>query len=160
MAKPPTKGVCDRVVSLTLMKPNQNGEANVIKFKAKHLVNRGYSQHLIGNGGEEELIVCTSWGQDHKSSLVIVQCTIDGATKVLHDTKGKRVILANVLATLDRVIGRWSQTGLKPTHAESDWLDGQRGKVCDMLAELYETGDMPTAKKMKKKAREAAHATH
>jgi hypothetical protein len=124
----------------------------VINFKAKHLTDRGYSQHLLGNGGEEELIVVTSWGQDHKSSLVIVGCTIDGAVNMLHDTKGKRVILANVLAVLDRVIEKWAKTGIKPDTEQLIKLDGQRKKTLDRLAELYETGTLPKpVKKSKRK---------
>lgn len=117
----------------------------MIKFKAKHLVNRGYSQHLDGNGGEEELIIITSWGQDRKTSLVIVAVTIDGGVTVLH-TGTKRVILANVLAVLDRVINSWSRRGIKPTPEELEVSTKQRKKVLDRLVCLYETGEIKLPK--------------
>lgn len=125
----------------------------MIKFKSKNLVDRGYSQHIIGNGGEEELIIVTAWGQDKRTSLVIVGATVDGVCRVLHDGKGKRVILANAIAAIDRVLTKWCSQGIKPTVNEQDWLDKQRGKTLDALAELYETGELPKPKKKKGKGK-------
>jgi hypothetical protein len=49
---------------------------NMIDFKPKWK-RSGYCLRLKGNGIEEELIAITSWGQDRKSSLVIVSATVD-----------------------------------------------------------------------------------
>lgn len=130
----------------------------MINFKAKHLTDRGFSQHLVGNGGEEELIIITSWGQDRKTPLIIASAQCDGGAAVLH-TSGKRIILANVLAVIDRVMEKWAKGGIKPDAEQAMKLDGQRKKVLDRLAELYETGEMPKPeKKGKRKGKKSKEA--
>jgi hypothetical protein len=113
----------------------------MINFKAKKLrqVADGYAMTLPGNDGEELLTIFTAWGQDRKTQLVIVSAQCDGNIKVLV-TSGKRLILANVLATVDRVIEKWSMAGIKPTVPEREYLTKQRKKVCDKIAKAYETG--------------------
>lgn len=111
----------------------------MINFKAKHMIDRGYSLHIPGNGGEEELVIFTAWGQDHKTNLVIVSASIDGGDiKVWHDTHGKRIILASVLTLCDRVIDKWSMSGLKPSVDQKARLVKHRTKVLDRIAKLYD----------------------
>lgn len=115
----------------------------MIKFKAKKLAlsDAGYALMLPGNGGEELLTFFMAWGQDKKTQLVIVSATVDGNIKVLV-TSGKRLILANVLATIDRTIEKWSTQGLKPEADQLVYLTAQRKKVCDRIANWYETSTL------------------
>ncbi len=129
----------------------------MIAFKAKRLtlLAEGYGMQLPGNDGEEMLAFFMAWGQDRKTQLVIVSASVDDAVRVLV-TSGKRMILANVLATCDRVIEKWSMHGVKPTAPEKEYLTAQRKKVCDMIACFYETGELkPIKKKGKKKNKDA-----
>lgn len=114
----------------------------MITFKAKKLALSpgGYALILPGNGGEELLTMFMSWGQDQKSQLVIVSAQCDGNIRVLV-VAGKRMNLANVLATIDRAIEKWSlQGGIKPTEPERAYLVKQRQKVLDKIANYCETG--------------------
>lgn len=104
----------------------------MIKFKAKHLKDNGYSIHIPGNDGEEELIIITSWGQDRRTRLVIVSAQCDGGVNVLHAGKA-RVILAGAITTIDNVVKKWQLTGIKPNAEESAWLDKQRDKLIERL---------------------------
>jgi hypothetical protein len=108
----------------------------MIKFKAKHMTDRGYSMHIPGNDGENELIIITSWGQDSKTRLVIVEATCDGGCTVLHAGKA-RVTLSQVFTTIDNVVKKWSQTGNKPVADEQLWLDKQREKLIDRLDKVW-----------------------
>lgn len=111
---------------------SQRRKRNMIKFKAKHLRDNGYSVHIPGNDGENELIIITSWGQDQKTRLVIVSAECDGHVSVLHDGKA-RVGLAQAITTVDNAVKKWQLTGLKPTAEEQAWLDKQREKLIDKL---------------------------
>lgn len=104
----------------------------MIKFKAKHLRDNGYSVQLPGNGGECELLIVTSWGQDRKTRLVIVGAEVDGGVAVLHAGKG-RVTLAQAITTIDNTVKKWQASGLKPNAEEQLWLDKQREKLIDRL---------------------------
>lgn len=104
----------------------------MIKFKAKHMRDNGYSIHLPGNDGESELIIVTSWGQDRRTRLVIVGAMVDDAVTVLHEGKA-RVGLSQVITTIDNIVKKWSQSGNKPVPAEQAWLDKQREKFIDRL---------------------------
>lgn len=117
----------------------------MIKFKAKHLRDNGYSLHLPGNGGEEELVIFTSWGQDFKSKLVIVSCQCDGDVKVLLDGKARHSV-AVMLTTVDTAIRKWAATGIKPTHEQQLWLDRQHEKLMNKLAKKWD-GANPLLKK-------------
>jgi len=109
----------------------------MIKFKAKHLTDRGYSLHLPGNGGECELIIVTSWGQDGKTKLVIVGAEVDGDVTVLHSGNA-RVTFAQVLTTVGNVINKWALTGIKPNPEERAWLEKQRDKLMEKLVAKWE----------------------
>lgn len=104
----------------------------MIKFKAKHLRDNGYSKHLPGNDGEEELIIVTSWGQDRRTRLVIVSAQCDGGVDVLHAGKA-RVTLAQAITTIDNVTKKWQSTGVKANPEEQAWLDKQRDKLIERL---------------------------
>lgn len=117
----------------------------MIKFKAKHMRDRGYSMHIPGNGGEEELIIITSWGQDFKTPLVIVAAQVDGGVTVLHNSK-TRVTFAQLVTTLDTVLKKWSSGGIKPTVEEQAWLDKQRDKLILKLDKAWNTGRASFAK--------------
>lgn len=104
----------------------------MIKFKAKHLKDNGYSIHIPGNDGEEELIIVTSWGQDRRTRLVIVSAQCDGGVVVLHAGKA-RVTLAQVITTIDNTVRKWQMTGNKPTNLEEAWQDKQREKLIERL---------------------------
>jgi hypothetical protein len=117
----------------------------MIKFKAKHLTARGYSLHIPGNGGEEELIIVTSWGQDFKSKLVIVSAQVDGDVKVIHDGKARHSV-AVMLTTVDNAIRKWASTGIKPTDEEQLWLDRQHTKLMDKLAKKWDFDRRPLKK--------------
>lgn len=108
----------------------------MIKFKAKHMRDNGYSIHLPGNDGECELIIVTSWGQDFKTRLVIVAAECDGGVTVLHAGKA-RVTLSQVITTIDNTVKKWSQTGLKPSAEEQMWLDKQREKFISRLDKAW-----------------------
>lgn len=110
----------------------------MIKFKAKHMTDRGYSMHVPGNGGECELLIVTSWGQDFKTRLVIVAAECDGGVTVLHAGKG-RVTLSQVITTIDNVVKKWSMAGNKPLPEEQAWLDKQREKLIDRLDKAWAT---------------------
>lgn len=118
----------------------------MIKFKAKHLSDRGYSLHIPGNGGEEELIIVTSWGQDFKSKLVIVSAQVDGDVKVLHDGKARHSV-AVMLTTVDQAVRKWAATGIKPSHLEQLWLDKQHEKLMNKLAKKWDGADPMMKKK-------------
>jgi hypothetical protein len=49
------------------------------------------------------------------------------------------------------VIEKWAKGGIKPDAEQVMKLDGQRKKVLDRLAELYETGEMPKVEKKGKR---------
>jgi hypothetical protein len=108
----------------------------MIKFKAKHMTDRGYAVLVPGNDGEEELIIITSWGQDFKSRLVIVSAQCDGNVVVLHNGKA-RVTLSQVITTIDNTVKKWSWTGIKPSPDEMLWLDKQREKLIDRLDKAW-----------------------
>ena len=108
----------------------------MIKFKAKHMVDRGYSIHVPGNDGENELIIVTSWGQDFKTRLVIVEAQCDGGVTVLHAGKS-RVTLSQVITTVDNTVRKWSMTGNKPVPDEQLWLDKQREKLIVRLDKAW-----------------------
>lgn len=118
----------------------------MIKFKAKHLVDRGYSLHLPGNGGEEELIIVTSWGQDFKSKLVIVSAQCDGDVKVIHDGKARHSV-AVALTMVDTAVRKWVATGIKPTPEQQLWLDKQHEKLMNKLAKKWDAADPLLQKK-------------
>jgi hypothetical protein len=111
----------------------------MIKFKAKHLRDNGYSLHLPGNDGECELIIVTSWGQDKKTRLVIVGAMVDDTVTVLHEGKG-RMTFPQVLTTIGNVVKKWSHVGIKPTPEEQAWLDRQYDKLMDKLIKKWEIG--------------------
>jgi hypothetical protein len=115
----------------------------MITFKAKKLKQEasGYALTLSGNDGEEMLAIFMAWGQDRKTNLVVVSARVDDSIKVLV-TSGKRMILANVLATLDRVIEKWSTQGIKPSAPEREYLTKQRKKVLDRIAIWAEGGEL------------------
>ena len=115
----------------------------MIKFKAKHLTDRGYSLHIPGNDGEEELIIVTSWGQDMKSRLVIVSAQCDGDVKVIHDGKARHSV-AVMLTTVDNAVRKWAGQGIKPTEEQKLWLDRQHEKLMNKLAKKW---DIPTTLK-------------
>ena len=119
----------------------------MIKFKAKQLIDRGYAVHISGNDGEEELIIVTSWGQDRKTSLVIVSAQCDGNVVVLHNGKA-RMTLAQVFTTIDNVVKKWQATGIKPNPEEQIWQDKQREKLIDRLDKSWN----PDYSKQKKAA--------
>lgn len=127
----------------------------MIKFKAKHMRDNGYSIHLPGNGGENELIIVTSWGQDRRTRLVIVAAMVDDAVVVLHEGKA-RVPLAQVITTIDNVVKKWSYTGNKPTPEQGVWLDKQRAKLIERLDEHWNPEFAPLSRKDRKKLRKAA----
>ena len=108
----------------------------MIRFKPKHLTDRGYSLHLVGNGGEEEFVIFTSWGQDYKSSLVIVTATCDGTVTVVYDSK-KRVILAAILTQVEKALMKWYMNGIKPNATELEDLNAKRAKIMDKLIEKW-----------------------
>jgi hypothetical protein len=107
----------------------------MIDFKPKWK-RSGYCLRLKGNGIEEELIAITSWGQDRKSSLVIVSATVDGGVVVLHSSN-KRIILASALTVIDNTIRRWSHGGVKPSKEQRAELDAKRAKVLEQLANMW-----------------------
>lgn len=109
----------------------------MIRFKAKKLRDTGYSLHLEGNGGENELIFITSWGQDMRTRLVIVGAETDGNVVVLHEGKA-RVILAQVLTTVENVVNRWSKMGTKPTFEEEEERARQVKKLMKRFVKLWE----------------------
>lgn len=109
----------------------------MIKFKAKHLEDCGFSLRLPGNGGECELIIVTSWGQDNKTKLVIVSAEIDGGVTVLHSGNA-RVTFAQVLTTVGNVINKWALSGNKPLPEERAWLEKQREKLMEKLVTKWE----------------------
>lgn len=108
----------------------------VIKFKAKRMTESGYALHVPGNGGENELIIITSWGQDFRTRLVIVAASVDGPVTVLHQG-ASRVPLHQVITTIGNVVRKWSMTGIKPTPEELAWLDNQREKLIDRIDKIW-----------------------
>ena len=108
----------------------------MIKFKAKHLRDNGYSIHLTGNDGENELIIVTSWGQDRRSRLVIVSAEVDGSVTVEHAGKA-RVTLSQIITTIDNVVKKWQATGIKATPEEQMWQDKQREKLIERLDKTW-----------------------
>lgn len=120
----------------------------MIKFKAKHLTDRGFSMHIPGNGGECELIIVTSWGQDMKSALVIVSAMVDGSATVMHNGKARHS-LSVMLTMIDEAVRKWVLTGIKPNAEEQKWLDRQREKLMDKLIKKW---DFPPEVATKKKA--------
>jgi hypothetical protein len=108
----------------------------MINFKPKNLVDRGYSIHIPGNKGEEELVIFTSWGKDQRSSLVIVTCSCDGLCTVVYDSK-KRVILATILTQVDKALIRWFMKGDKPDATQLERLAARRLKIMDVLIDKW-----------------------
>jgi hypothetical protein len=117
----------------------------MIKFKAKHLDDRGYSMHLPGNGGEEELVIFTSWGQDFKSKLVIVSAQCDGDVKVIHDGKSRHNV-AVMLTMVDNAVRKWAASGIKPTPEQQLWLDKQHEKLMKKWVKKWDVIDSPMKK--------------
>lgn len=118
----------------------------MIKFKAKHMRDVGFSIHLPGNDGECELIIITSWGQDFKTRLVIVAAECDGGVTVVHAGKA-RVTLSQVITTIDNVVKKWSATGVAPSLEEQLWLDKQRDKLIDRLDKAWSNKPVNVDKK-------------
>lgn len=134
----------------------------MIKFKAKHLTDRGYSLHLPGNGGEEELIIITSWGQDGSTPMMILSASVDGGPiKVLHNsqqTRGKKTYrLVDAITAVRDAISAWAESGLAPNQTESEEIGRQLIKLNKTLIKLWGRGNKDAEVKEAKAAfREAA----
>lgn len=107
----------------------------MIKFTLRDLKDRGYTVHLQGNGGEEELVIMTSWGQDMKSSLVITKASVDGHCEVLYSSK--RIAPNEVMRQLEKHLNKWWHGGIKPTAAEEKLMILNQKKVIDELCDKW-----------------------
>lgn len=94
----------------------------------------GYATTITGNGGEEELVICASGGQDGRYALSILAMSVDGGGTLLYNAGGlprPHAVYAGALEdTLRSIITAWATSGLD---ADGDQAGEIEEAILDVL---------------------------
>lgn len=75
-------------------------------MKLNEIHTHDYTLIADGNGGEEQLVITNSFGQDGYAALTIVQASVDGGCTVLHSGRVRSDDVSKVIRT---VIKHWDK---------------------------------------------------